>query len=116
MWRRWIITFGGSGFSPFASGTAGSFAAGLVLYGLYLSLPPFLWQPTLVAGTLLFTALTVVLGPWAIRQYNDPDPSPVVIDEVAGMCLTALWLPMGSCNSRRDRPGAGLFRVPLLST
>ena len=36
----------------------------------------------------LCVAVGVLLGPWAERYYGRKDPGPVVIDEVAGYCVT----------------------------
>ena len=92
--RKWIVTFFGSGLSPVAPGTAGSLAAAIVLYAVALADPsPTAWAGVLVAGLFVAGTLNVVLGPWAIAHFGRKDPQPVVLDEVAGVCLTALLMP-----------------------
>jgi phosphatidylglycerophosphatase A len=83
-----LAVFFGVGYSPVAPGTTGSAAAiGLVLLAQQLS-----WQ-----GKLLFILTLVALALWASHRYvlsrNVQDPPEVVIDEVAGMCLAAFFLP-----------------------
>jgi len=95
--RKWIVTFFGTGFSPIAPGTAGSLATSLLLMAMYLSIgqPSFLlWQTILLVGLLAASVLSVALGPWAIEHFKMSDPQPFVLDEVAGICLTNLFLPM----------------------
>lgn len=100
-WRRWLVTCGGAGMSPVAPGTAGSIATTALLYGIYLllargadSADPVLWHITLLAGLLATCGLSVWLGPWAGRYYGRKDPSPFVLDEVAGICVAMLFQPM----------------------
>jgi phosphatidylglycerophosphatase A len=79
-----------SGLSPVAPGTAGS----LVALFLLLLVPSF-------QGFAFFTALIVlfVLGVWAAseaeRFYKQDDAQQIVIDEIAGMMVSVLWLPTG---------------------
>jgi phosphatidylglycerophosphatase A len=102
-WRRWVVTFGGSGMSPVAPGTAGSLAAtvvlAIVLYALNgaghspTALDP-VWNALLVIGILLFGGLCVALGRWTKDYYGRKDPGACVLDEAAGICLTALFVPI----------------------
>ncbi|HAD80941.1 MAG: hypothetical protein A2509_12390 [Candidatus Edwardsbacteria bacterium RIFOXYD12_FULL_50_11] len=76
----------GSGYSPIAPGTAGSLLA-LVIWWLA---PPFLW----VSALLL--ALSLFLGVWSATQAEKKwghDNGKIVIDEVAGMWISLLFLP-----------------------
>ena len=79
----WIATAGGAGYAPIAPGTAGS-AVGVVIYLLTSG-----WS--LQAQVLLVIAVTLV-GIWAstlaAAHFGKDDPSPVVIDEVAGQLVT----------------------------
>lgn len=84
-----IATGLGSGYSPFAPGTAGS-AVGAVL------LLPFVG-----AGTWPLAAAIVVLfvvGVWAAGHVaahaGVKDPGIVVVDEIVGMWITVLGLPL----------------------
>ena len=84
-----IATAGGAGYAPIAPGTAGS-AVGLVLLVGIRTFPVALEVPILIGVT--------VVGVWAAsvgeREAGRTDPGLVVIDEVAGMLLTMLWVPL----------------------
>ena len=92
--RRLIITFFYTGMSPVAPGTVGSLAASAVLYALLIFGPSLNWQPVLLTGLLLACVFSVALGKWAVRRYHRKDPQMFVLDEVAGICLTNLFLPI----------------------
>jgi len=99
-WRRWIVTLGGSGMSPVAPGTMGSAAAtgvlALVLAGFHAAgvwPRPMIWNSILGVGVLIYSVLCVWLGRWATEYYARKDPGACVLDEGAGICLTALFLP-----------------------
>jgi phosphatidylglycerophosphatase A len=85
---RAVATGLGSGYSPWAPGTAGSLV-GLALYWPLQRLP-LLWQ-VLALGVV--AAAGVVCSAVVARQIADPDPGIVVVDEVAGMWTSLLWLP-----------------------
>ena len=82
-----IASLGGVGRCPVAPGTAGS----AVALGVYLALP----ADAVVQGAVI--GLVTVLGLWASGAYaaaaQDPDPSRVVIDEVAGMLIACFMVP-----------------------
>ena len=86
-----IWTAGFAGLVPVAPGTAGS-VVGLVLLILVRAAKND-WIEALVL------VVVVVVGTWsasvAERHYRREDPGEVVVDEVAGMMLTLLWLPSG---------------------
>ena len=86
-----IWTAGFAGLVPVAPGTAGS-VVGLVLLILVRAARND-WIEALVL------VVVVVVGTWsasvAERHYRREDPGEVVVDEVAGMMLTLLWLPSG---------------------
>lgn len=85
-----LASVGYTGFAPVAPGTVGSAFA----------LP--LWWAMRQAGLPwiepLCLTLVVVAGAWsarvAERELGVEDPGPVVIDEVAGMFVTLLWMPV----------------------
>ena len=85
-----IATCGYIGFAPVAPGTVGS-AAGVALFYLIRGVEGVWAQPLLIA--VLFGA-----GVWAAsiaeQALGGTDPGPVVIDEVVGMLITLLWLPV----------------------
>jgi phosphatidylglycerophosphatase A len=78
----------GSGYSPIAPGTAGSFV-GLALYWPMARLP--------AAAQLAALAVLSILGVWAAtdvaRRLGREDPGVVVVDEIAGMWVSLLFLP-----------------------
>ena len=84
-WERLIATWFGAGLLRPAPGTWGTLAA-----------LPFAWALHLLGGFWLLAAATAAvfgLGWWVSARLtgpDDPDPSEIVIDEVAGMWL-ALW-------------------------
>jgi phosphatidylglycerophosphatase A len=88
--RVWIATSGGVGYAPVAPGTAGS----LVGVGIYF----LTWTLPLAYHFAIVVAVTLV-GIWAsneaARFFGKPDPSPAVIDEVAGQLLTLLGTGAG---------------------
>jgi len=85
-----IATCGYIGFAPVAPGTVGS-AAGVVFFYLIREVEAAWAQPVLIV--LLFVA-----GVWAAsvaeQALGKTDPGPVVIDEVVGMLITLLWIPV----------------------
>ena len=86
--KKTVATVFGIGYLPMAPGTFGS-AAGVLFSWLLRGTP---------AGSLLGAGAAAALGFWsagpAARQMGKPDPSCVVIDEVAGMMLALAMLPL----------------------
>ncbi len=83
-----IATVGGLGYSPIAPGTLGS-AVGL---GIAFVLSGNLFQQ--IVGALVAMVLALwSAGPTA-RAMGQPDPKPIIIDEVAGMMITLISLPV----------------------
>ena len=83
-----IATVGGVGRAPLAPGTV---ASAVTVAVLGLAAPS---RPALIA----FLVAVVVVGTWAAhdaeRSLGGKDPSAIVIDEVAGMALSVLALPL----------------------
>ena len=86
-----IWTAGFAGLVPVAPGTAGS-VVGIVLL-LFARTTRNNWIEVLVL------LIVVTVGIWsanvAERHYGREDPGEIVVDEVAGMMLTMLWIPSG---------------------
>lgn len=84
--RILLATWFGSGYAPWAPGTAGSVAA--LPFGWILA---FYGGP---AGLFLACVAVTAIGVWAAAGYmvsaGEHDPGPVVIDEVAGQWLALL--------------------------
>jgi phosphatidylglycerophosphatase A len=78
----------GVGYAPIAPGTVGSAATVLVLW-LF---------PVSVVSRLVFLLVVTVAGIAAStrveRLTGRKDPGIIVVDEVAGMTLSVLWLPL----------------------
>ena len=97
-----IATVAGVGYAPVAPGTVAS-ALTVVVLGL-VAPPP--------GPLLLFVIVVIVVGTWAAhdaeRSLGGKDPGAIVIDEVAGMALSVLTLPL---TPRVLLAGFLLFRV-----
>lgn len=85
-----VATAGYAGYFPFAPGTVGS-AVGLVLF---FALRRLGWPLLEVAAVVVIS----LVGVWAAREaelhWGRKDPGYVVIDEVAGMLITLLAVPV----------------------
>jgi phosphatidylglycerophosphatase A len=84
-----VATAGGAGYFPIAPGTAGSLVGLILFYGLYQL--PLAYQ---VAAVVLVSLAGVAAGTRVARQSGIEDPGIVVIDEVAGMWVSLLFLPL----------------------
>ena len=117
-WREWVVTLGGAGLSPAASGTVGSLVTTIILGVSLWSVPRdgsgapsfWIWHGTHAFGVVLFSAMCVMLGPWTYRRYGRKDPGQCVLDEGAGICLTGLFLPIGA----GSRPAYALVAAFLM--
>ena len=78
----------GAGYAPIAPGTAGSAVTLVVLWLI----------PFSRLGLVLFFVGVTIIGTWAAQRaeatLGEKDPGAIVIDEVAGMTLSVLWLPL----------------------
>lgn len=90
--RRFVIlmaTWGGSGFSPFASGTAGTLAA-IPFYLVLARLPLPVYAATLVP----FFFLASWVAGRAEEIFGEKDSGKIVIDEVMGYLITMAGVPL----------------------
>ena len=84
-----VATGLGSGYSPFAPGTAGS------LVGLLLFLPlARLGWPVQLCAIAALTLVGTLAADHVARVLGAPDPGLVVVDEVVGQWITLLALPL----------------------
>ncbi len=98
-----LATGFGSGYSPFAPGTAGS-AVGLVfVWGM-----SYLGLPGQIAAVLVVTALSMVAADIVAKATGLKDPGLIVADEIAGMMVTMIAIPFTVTNVLL---GFILFRV-----
>jgi phosphatidylglycerophosphatase A len=86
-----VCSFGYIGFFPIAPGTAGS-AAGVVVYVACRELGLLHFEIPLIAA--LFAA-GVAFTRACEEDLGCVDPGPIVIDEVMGMLITLLMIPVG---------------------
>ena len=90
--RRFVIataTWGGSGFSPFASGTVGTLAA-IPFYLVLARLP----LPLYLLSTVAFTLFACWVSGLAEQVFAEHDSGKIVIDEVAGYLVTMIGVPL----------------------
>ncbi len=90
-----IATVGPCGFAPLAPGTVGS-AVGLVIFWIVRS-TGVVWLEG--ATLLVVVAAGVAAASIAETFYERRDPGLVVVDEVAGMLVTLLLVPVGFVGS-----------------
>lgn len=92
----------GAGYSPVAPGTAGSLLACLLLWWLHQIWPSHFsgnWQQA--HWLLLLIVLFLLAGVWAANKLQTTwgkDPSRIVIDEIAGMLISMLAVPVNITN------------------
>lgn len=88
----------GSGFSPFAPGTAGALLAALIWFGLSFIVS----EICLIWLTVVLVLVFTVMGIWATNRLEPcwgEDPSRVVVDEMVG--VWHCWLHrQGMCGMR----------------
>jgi phosphatidylglycerophosphatase A len=83
-----VATGLGSGYSPFAPGTAGSLV-GLILFWPLAHRPPL----QVLGATVVLTLVAVLAADHVSRRLGRKDPGLVVVDEVAGQWVSLLFLP-----------------------
>jgi phosphatidylglycerophosphatase A len=85
---RWLATWFGCGYVPYAPGTAGTLGA----IPLYLAL-----RPCGHAAVALAALVLTCVGVWAANVFaselREKDPQVIVIDEVAGVLVTLSVAP-----------------------
>ena len=79
----------GSGYAPLAPGTLGSLV-GLGLYALLAPLPP----PALAGAAALVLVAGVPIAHAAEKIFATRDDPRITIDEVGGMLVSLVWLPV----------------------
>lgn len=84
---RFIATGAFSGYSPIASGTAGS------LVGLLIYYIPGVQAFTILCPLIVVSFVAGVITSSKMEHVFGKDPSIVVIDEVVGMWISLLFLP-----------------------
>ena len=90
-----VVTAGGLGYMPVASGTFGTLPAVGVFVAIMLWTPAALHTWLILAALALSCLATVALSPWAETTWGKKDPGRMVMDEVAGFFLTVLLFRRG---------------------
>lgn len=110
--RRALVSFFGLGYGPIAPGTWGSFGAVVLYLLLWYAWGGVPWW-TLLILIVAACAVSLLCGSWAVAYYGSTDPKPMVIDEVAGMWLSVMLVPMRSLIGALWVCGAAfvLFRI-----
>jgi phosphatidylglycerophosphatase A len=94
MLAKLILSYGGFGLAPKASGTVGTLGAALTA-GAILAWAPGLaqrWPLLCGAWIVLASALTILLTPLVEASAGEKDPGIIVMDEVAGYWATLLFV------------------------
>lgn len=100
----------GTGFVPFAPGTAGALMALGIWWAGYILLSP----TSLFWATLVTIIVVTIIGTWTsgvMEQYWGKDPRAVVIDEYIGVWIPCLIAPCGDKTLLLSLLGFGLFRI-----
>ena len=84
-----FLSFLGTGFSPYAPGTAGSLAILIPLFLLGQMNPPFFF---FIPFIIVLTAASVYITHIVEKRHGLHDPQWIVIDEVVGMWIATLFL------------------------
>lgn len=88
--NSFIATSGGIGYLPLAPGTWAAGALAILWFFVCQKFPDtIIWQ-------VLLVSLLIIVGVYVSGKLNtekEKDPSYVVIDEVAGMAVTLLFIP-----------------------
>lgn len=94
--HKTIATAFGSGYFPFAPGTAGAFLGAALLWG-YVQTVGINNNTNFQVAYLVLIIIVTLLGVWATRNLQSEwgeDPSKVVIDEVVGVWINLLFVPL----------------------
>ncbi len=94
--RKLCITGLGSGYLPIAPGTWGSAVAATIYLPLYFSLSYASLNAILIMLIIISTIIGIFWGRWAIEYYKSNDPKQFVIDELAGMWVALLAMPLAT--------------------
>jgi len=87
------MSFCGIGHMPLFAANFASLALTLIAIAIWFAGGGALLTPALITILVISTMIGVILEPWAEHYYLAPDAREVVLDEVAGMSLTLLFLP-----------------------
>lgn len=108
--KGWLVTAGGLGRLRPASGTWGSTPPCILVFAMLMWGTSAPWINLALLVTLVASCvICVVLGPWSETQFGGKDPSAVVIDEVAGMALSLLFVPLNPMETSHPWLAGGII-------
>ena len=84
-----VVTSFGLGCVPGVPGTAGSLAGVAIVALIRFAAPAWSYIWLVGLALLVVCVLTIALTPWAERHWGRKDPGAFVLDEVAGVLVTA---------------------------
>jgi len=88
-----LSSFFYAGYAPVAPGTAGSLAAAALYYVFYCIFGSSIYlDVSALVAALLASGACVALGRRCVEEAGEDDPSIMVLDEVAGMFVSLLFL------------------------
>jgi phosphatidylglycerophosphatase A len=97
-WHKRIVTVLGTGYSPFAPGTAGSTVGiGILFLTNWLFNDLGFEQPAVLFLNLVLILGVLFFGTYSIKRVHtiwEHDASKIVIDEVVGVWIAAFALPL----------------------
>lgn len=99
---KFMATGFGSGYSPFAPGTAGALVGCGIFYFLHSFYPSYF--PGFGTNALYFLTLILIFlligvrASYKLEPEWGEDPSKIVIDEIVGMWITLLFIPFSLLN------------------
>ena len=83
-----VVSSGGLGYAPVASGTFGTLGGVAVVLAVRPLLGDFHFGMAMIVLSLIGLAVGVALGDWAERHYRKKDPGHFVLDELVGYWIT----------------------------
>lgn len=105
--RMLIVTVGGLGRMRPAPGTWGSLPPCMAVLLLVLANVGTVYiQAALIALILLSGIACIALGRWAEHKFQTKDPGVMVVDEVAGMSVALLFIPLQPLGTGATAGGA----------
>ena len=110
MFKKLVVTFGGTGLLPAMPGTFGSLAAAVVYGVAWYFLGERTWM-LMAPLTLAAGAVGIALYPWARAHFGNNDPRSFVLDEAVGQWATLMFIPLSPHPLSYIAAGFFLFRA-----
>lgn len=115
MFRTLVVTAGGLGKLRPAPGSWGSLPPCFIAVAMsFLGIAGVWIDLALLLLLILSGAGAIWLGGWAEQKYRAKDPGVVVVDEVAGMSLALLAVPLAPQVGSGGAGGAGLSLTSIM--